>query len=238
VTGQSIRTDRYRYTSWIRRSSGATVDVQLYDHQTNTPEKTNLAQEQQQAEQIKKKHRQLTDGWQTAVGPAGQFANRRDVKAPAPKSDVLQTGFDTMTPGPLTRQSDASGSWAARGSHATIHTQHSRSAPQSLRLLGGGPHEVIWSPPERDVPIDRLDFWFERWTRRQPFDFRVEALLKGEWKTLHHDTKSAVVGSFRNHLSLPLDSGQPRKFRFSSTTPPDSGVMIDDVRLVTATPMR
>lgn len=148
------------------------------------------------------------------------------------------TGFEKLKAGPLTIQKDDSGEWSAQKDHATIHTQHHRTGEQSLRLLGGTDCQAVWIPAEHDGPFDRLDFWYERWTKRVPYEFRVEALVKGEWQTLHHDSTKAVVGSFKNHLSLKLGGNVPEKFRFTSTTPENSGVMIDDLRLTLATPMR
>ena len=148
------------------------------------------------------------------------------------------TGFEDLKPGPLLTQRDKSGEWSAADGHATVHTQHKRSGKQSLRLLGGEQRQIVWTPAKQEGPLHQLDFWYERWTRRVPYDFRVEALVNGEWKTLHHDTKKAIVGSFKNHLSLKLGEAAPEKFRFTSTTPANSGVMIDDLRLVKATPMK
>lgn len=148
------------------------------------------------------------------------------------------TGFEDLKPGPLSTQRDRSGEWSAADGHATVHTQHKRSGKQSLRLLGGEQRQVVWIPAKQEGPLHQLGFWYERWTRRVPYDFRVEVLVNGEWKTLHHDTKKAIIGSFKNHLSLKLGEAAPEKFRFTSTTPASSGVMIDDLRLVKATPMK
>ena len=44
--GYSLRTDRYRLTSWQRNSSSAQeVAVELYDHQKDPGEKKNVASE-------------------------------------------------------------------------------------------------------------------------------------------------------------------------------------------------
>lgn len=152
--------------------------------------------------------------------------------------DSVRTGFEQLKPGPLLTQRDHSGEWSAAEGHATVHTQHQRSGKHSLRLLGGRERQIVWTPVKPSARVDQLEFWYERWTKRMPYEFRVEALVNGEWKTLHHDTKSAIVGSFRNYLSLNPGAVMPDRFRFTSTTPDNSGVMIDDLRLTRAIPMR
>ena len=119
------------------------------------------------------------------------------------------TGFEDLKPGPLLTQRDCSGEWSSEDGHAAVHTQHKRSGKQSLRLLGGKQRQVVWTPAKQEWPLHQLEFWYERWTRRVPYDFRVEVLVNGEWKTLHHDTKKAIVGSFKNHLSLKLAEAAP-----------------------------
>lgn len=149
----------------------------------------------------------------------------------------IQIDFESMPAGPLTEFSDESGQWKAADGDAVIHTLHSRSGIQSLRLLGGEQQQVIWTPSESEQQLTHLSLWFERWTRRTPWDFRVEAEVGGDWKTLHWDTSgssgegTAITGSFRNHLSLDLGKQMPAQFRFTCTTPENTGVMIDDVRL-------
>ena len=153
-------------------------------------------------------------------------------------SETISTGFEQFRPGPVVKRTGRSGIWEASGKgHATIHTEHQRTGKQSLRLLGGDQRRVTWTLPAAHSAADSLDLWFERWTSRQPFDFRIESLVGETWHTLHHDTRRAVVGSFQNRLSLPLP-GAPTKIRFTSTTPSKTGVMIDDVVLTTAGPMQ
>jgi iduronate 2-sulfatase len=41
--GYSLRTDRYRYTEWIDRKSGETIERELYDHDEDPLETVNLA---------------------------------------------------------------------------------------------------------------------------------------------------------------------------------------------------
>lgn len=171
--------------------------------------------------------------WLSALSPMKVYASSE-----SHTPTKIGTGFEQHQPGPLEKQLDASGEWSTPAiGHATIHVDHQRSGKQSLRLLGGRQRQVVWTLAARKTPVDSLEFWFERWTRRKPFEFRVEMLVDGNWRTLYHDTEEAVVGPFKNRVSVALPSPAPAKLRFSSTTPAGSGVMIDDIVLAELGPM-
>jgi len=53
VMGYSIRTDRYRYTEWREFDSGQVLARELYDHETDPLETTNLAKRPDQAANVR-----------------------------------------------------------------------------------------------------------------------------------------------------------------------------------------
>ena len=59
--GTSIRTERYRYTEWGDKSH-----AELYDHQTDPHEYTNLAKQPEHAETVDNLHKLLHAGWRAA----------------------------------------------------------------------------------------------------------------------------------------------------------------------------
>ncbi|MBR9804052.1 sulfatase [bacterium] len=61
LMGYSIRTDRYRYTEWRDFQSGEAQARELYDHQTDPLEMTNLAGHDEHAKLIKKLGKQLDE---------------------------------------------------------------------------------------------------------------------------------------------------------------------------------
>ena len=65
VMGYSMRTDRYRYTEWIRKG-GSLEAVELYDHQNDPQENTNLGAHAQHEALLKQFGRQLHRGWRAA----------------------------------------------------------------------------------------------------------------------------------------------------------------------------
>ena len=67
--GYSMRTDRYRYTEWIRR--GGEVEArELYDHERDPKENVNLAVRKDHAETVRKLGTMLHEGWRASRPPA------------------------------------------------------------------------------------------------------------------------------------------------------------------------
>jgi len=64
ITGRSIRTSQYRYTSW------ETAGEELYDHNTDPHEYTNLANNPKYATILNQMQTILKEGWKSSVPPA------------------------------------------------------------------------------------------------------------------------------------------------------------------------
>jgi len=70
LMGYSMRTDRYRFTVWVNAKDHTKVDaLELYDHQTDPQENTNIAKQPEQAELVKQLMVQWKRGWQGAKPP-------------------------------------------------------------------------------------------------------------------------------------------------------------------------
>ena len=71
LMGYSVRTDRYRFTVWVNRDDHTQVDaIELYDHQTDPQENTNVAKLPANAALVESLMEQWKRGWQGAL-PAG-----------------------------------------------------------------------------------------------------------------------------------------------------------------------
>jgi arylsulfatase A-like enzyme len=70
LMGYSMRTERYRFTVWVGRRDHSRVNaVELYDHQKDPQENTNIARDPANAELVKKLMTQWQQGWQGARPP-------------------------------------------------------------------------------------------------------------------------------------------------------------------------
>ncbi len=71
VMGYSMRTQRYRFTEWVRRRGNRTRrGVELYDHKADPKENVNIANRPEHRELVGKLSKQLRAGWRAAL-PAG-----------------------------------------------------------------------------------------------------------------------------------------------------------------------
>lgn len=154
------------------------------------------------------------------------------------RPNVYEAGFENATAGSLNAWEDQGVKWLAEEGHAAIHTAHQRSGMQSLRIHGGDNKSVEFSVDLKRYKGDlTLSFWSERWTARSPFMFRVQAKVGEVWKDIYQGDKAIRIGGFHTSVKVALPKGVER-FRFLSTSPSKSGVMIDDLRISPAVPMQ
>ena len=75
LMGYTMRTDRYRFTIWVARDDHSKVDaIELYDHQNDPQENTNIAKKPENAELVNQLTEQWKKGWQGAKPIAAKGA--------------------------------------------------------------------------------------------------------------------------------------------------------------------
>ncbi|MGI9456261.1 MAG: exo-alpha-sialidase, partial [Aeoliella sp.] len=147
-------------------------------------------------------------------------------------------GFEQARAGQLSTVATPLGEWSAEQGHAEIDNRHAHSGRQCLHLHGGKDRQVQLAPKLASDQAKILTFWAERWTRRTPFEFRVEQQVADKWVEIYNGDRKIRVGGFLTHVHVPLTDGIPQRVRFRSTTPSNSGVLIDDVSLQAAGPLK
>ena len=65
--GRSMRTDRYRYTEWRGRFDNSLIAVELYDHEVDSQENTNIASDPEQKDLVGQLSSRLAAGWKAAL---------------------------------------------------------------------------------------------------------------------------------------------------------------------------
>ncbi len=66
IIGYTMRTDRYRFTQWVNKTSNTIAATELYDHKNDSKELVNVAHEPDQANIVKELSLILAKGWQNA----------------------------------------------------------------------------------------------------------------------------------------------------------------------------
>jgi arylsulfatase A-like enzyme len=63
LMGETVRTDRYRYTAWVGVRSGKIIAQELYDHKINSTESVNLAENSDYINDLKYHEKLRIMGW-------------------------------------------------------------------------------------------------------------------------------------------------------------------------------
>ena len=143
--------------------------------------------------------------------------------------------FDGLRAGEFTKLATELGVMHVTGGTAEIDDQHAVSGQNCLHLLGDET-EVVLRTERTDVY--QLAFRAERWTRRDPFSFEIEARSGGRWRPVFDGSSEVLVGRpFLSHVRVPIDR-EIDGLRFRCTAPKGTGVLIDDLTLEPRQPMR
>lgn len=158
----------------------------------------------------------------TVLSQDGDFVDFDNV--PAGRFDELKTTIGTLRP--------------AVG-RSLIDDKHARSGTQCLQLTGGEESAItIDLAADADTGGD-LVFWAERWTRRNPFSFRISKQTPSGWKEIFNGDQEVRVGrAFLSHIKVPLGDDEIEKLRITVKSPPNTGVLIDDFRLSPRRPQK
>ncbi len=157
------------------------------------------------------------------------------VPSPAPQRPQEPTiGFEKLREGPFTRLRARYGTFVVESGEARVDPTHAHRGSKCLHLLGGDETAVRFEAALDD--LFELRFMAERWTRNSPFRFVVEGEVDGAWKVLHDGSDSIVIGGFKTLVQVPVPAGV-RTFRLVCTSPPEKGILIDDLQIVPRAPM-
>jgi sialidase-1 len=143
--------------------------------------------------------------------------------------------FETFPVGSFTDLETGIGSWSAQDHSARIHEGRGKSGKQSLRIVGEGERAVVLKLANLAEKGTLLAFQAERWTKRDPFEFRIDVKGAGTWKEIYKGDDEVRVGGFLTEVRIQLPEGT-REVRFRSTSPEDAGILIDDVQVHRAGP--
>ena len=108
---------------------------------------------------------------------------------------AYRTGFENIAPGPLDRIEIAGARWQANSDDAQITAQFAHHGNQSLHLKGGRDRTVSAKFASPIAAGTVLSFQAERWTRRTPYKFRIEALQDNQWMEMYRGDDEIRVGT-------------------------------------------
>ena len=140
--------------------------------------------------------------------------------------------FEEAKAGPFDKLQTAIGTWKPDVGRTVIDDGHASAGKHCLHLTGGETTSVILQLAEDVDASGVLTFRAERWTRRSPFSFRIDRSAGDGWKEIFNGDYEARVGKgFLSHIKVPLGDGSIKRLRFLVTSPPNTGILIDDIRI-------
>ncbi|MDE2681349.1 MAG: exo-alpha-sialidase, partial [Verrucomicrobiota bacterium] len=150
----------------------------------------------------------------------------------------LKTGFEKASAGEIREIKTTAGTWTAAAGHAEVTAKYQYTGKQCLHIFGGKERRIEFMPPAAIKLPGKLVFQAERWTSRAPFTFRVEERVKDKWFEVFNGDRAVAVGrAFKSRVVIPL-ARNPERLRFTCTSPEGSGILIDDVALLSAKPQK
>ena len=147
--------------------------------------------------------------------------------------------FELARPGKFEEIQTTLGEWKTETGSVLVDDKHAKSGKQCLQIAGGSRSSVTLNLKESIDTTGTLSFWAERWTVRKPFSFRIEKDSGQGWQEIFNGDASVRVGrSFLNHVKVKLADAAIQKLRFIVTSPPNTGVLIDNIRIAPLQPQR
>lgn len=157
-------------------------------------------------------------------------------KAPSIRKSI---SFEMAKPGPFEKLDTEIGTWTPVVGQSIVDDKHARTGKQCLQLTGGDKTSVTIRIAEKVDTSGMLSFWAERWTVRQPFLFRIEKQTGSGWREIYNGDAEVRVGrAFLNHVKIPLGDSGIQQLRFTCSSPPNTGILLDDLRIAPSLPQK
>lgn len=151
---------------------------------------------------------------------------------------LMNEDFTDFPIGDLQKHATTNFTWEAEVGNAEITEKKSKLSPNALRIKGGENKSVILVPVKDIGNHEVLTLWAERWTRRTPFEFRMFGLFNEEWKEIYNGDEEIVIGNFPSLVEVPLHGITYSKYKFQCTSPENTGILIDDIKIFNDAPLR
>ena len=121
------------------------------------------------------------------------------------KPKILSEDFSGIPEGRLIEFANARFIWKGENGSAEITNKKSKFTPNSLRINGGENKTVVVEPGEDIGTHEIITFWAERWTRREPFEFRFSGYINNEWKEIFNGDEVIETGNFPTLVEIQLN---------------------------------
>lgn len=177
---------------------------------------------------------------QTTASPANGQQPAVTVDSPPPElSKQNSTSFEHQPAGHFQILETEVGRWTVTSGTALIDNKHASTGQHCLQLPGGNESTVELQLADGISTSGNLSLTAERWTKQDPFSFRISKRSGDKWTEIYNGDNIIRVGRpFLSAIDLQLDDPAIDRLRFTVISPPNSGILIDDLRIAAAVPQR
>lgn len=234
LMGYSMRTATHRLTRWVNRQTGEVKHTEVYDYADGLVEQKNVAaSETSVVEKLTTQFVALRP--QAKQPPVVVAATTSVIAVNAPGG----TSFEAQPAGVFKTLKTEVGTWSTTAGTALIDNKHAATGRQCLQLPGGNETIVELKLADGIDTSGNLSFAAERWTKRDPFSFRIEKLSGEKWTEIYKGDNTIRVGRpFLSNIEVTLDDPAIDRLRFMVASPPNTGILIDDLRIAAAQPQQ
>ncbi|MAG93638.1 MAG: hypothetical protein CMJ48_07805 [Planctomycetaceae bacterium] len=235
LMGYTMRTPTHRLTQWVHRQTSEIRATELYDYADALVESRNIAGDS--PEIVAELSRQLATAFADSF--ASSTPPRKAKQEPVVVNGNDRTSFEKAKVSLFNELETKIGTWTPISGRTIVDGKHAKTERQCLQLTGGKETSITLQLAEGIDTTGDLTFWAERWTTRAPFSFRIDKNSGKGWEEIFKGDKQIRVGrAFLSHVKVPLGDGSIERLRFSCTSPANTGILIDDVRIAPARPQR
>lgn len=149
---------------------------------------------------------------------------------------LYSTSFEGAKDGPLSEWVDGEAVWTSQ--EAEIQSKIKRTGKLAMRIQGGDARVLTLSLDGGLRNAKGMEFYAERWTRKPPFKLTVDVRIDGEWKVLKDLSETVQTGNnISQRVALKFPEGkQVTGVRFGCDSPANSGLLMDDFKLLADSP--
>ena len=143
---------------------------------------------------------------------------------------TASTSFEDAKPGRFEQLNTEVGKWTSQAGVAIVDAKHASTGQQCLHLTGDETSVVTLHLDDAVDTSGVLSFRAERWTSRPPFSFRIEQNSGDGWQEIYEGDASVRVGrAFLSQVTVPLNDDKIERLRITCKSPPNAGILIDDI---------
>ncbi len=154
------------------------------------------------------------------------------------QAKFLSEDFSAFAEGQLLEFATNDFTWNVDEGNAEITQKKSKFSPQSIRIYGGQNRSVTVTPNKDIGNHELLTFWAERWTRREPFKFRIFGYSNDKWKELYNADEEIDTGNFPSFVEVPLNGISYSKYKLTCSSPENTGMFIDEFKIFNDAPKK